>query len=287
MSITALINESENKSIAQERVTIICSKLLQMFENGSFPPAVARTVILRVKDDNKPSDNWSILNQIIMLIHETDDARGFKQWQLANRRVKAGAQAFYIMAPMLKRIKKTVVEGGYEREDEMLIVKGFRMVPVFRKQDTDGPPLPEVNYNPPDLPPLYDVAQHFGVVNYRPYQNRELGSCSQTGQIRLYSQDIDVFFHELGHQVHNTICPLKGGQHVEQELVAEMTACFLCELYDYQGYIWHGWRYMQAYTSEEPTKTLKAIAEVLDDVKAVVLKIITVQLELNKDNTSA
>lgn len=265
-----------------DQVAAICDKLLVTFESGELPPAVARTVIARCSEDNKPCNQWSFGNQLLMIISGTEDARGFRQWQNVKRNVKKGAKAIYILAPITTKVTRINNDPATDADiqEEISIVKGFKAVPVFRVEDTEGEPLPDFNYVPLELPPLFDVAQHFGAVKYYPYNNRELGSCSIGGNITLYSKDVDVFFHELGHQVHGTIKSLQSGQHIEQEIVAEMVACVLCELYGYQGYLWQGWEYMKSYTDKEPKKTLKAIMEVLNEVEAVVYKILKVKDQL-------
>jgi len=265
------------------KISVITSKLLTMFEQGTFPPATARTVIARIAGDEKPCSSWSILNQLIVLMSGTDDARGYRQWQEANRYVTKGAKAVYILVPLTR--KTTVIVNdtntGESREEARNIIRGFKPTPVFRYEDTNGEPLPDYSYNPPTLPPLYNVARHYGMVRYCAANGSILGSCSQLGTLTLYSHDIDVFFHELAHQVHNTIKPLKGGQHTDQELVAEMTSCVLCELYGFLDYQWQGWEYMKAYTDEDPIKTLRAIGLILNDVESVVMKILDVNSELN------
>lgn len=264
------------------KISVITSKLLTMFEQGTFPPAAARTVIARITGVEKPCSSWSFLNQLIVLMSGTDDARGYRQWQEVNRYVTKGAKAVYILVPLT--MKTTIIvsdlEFGESREETRHLIKGFKTAPVFRYEDTDGNPIPDHSYDPPQLPPLYEVAKHFGMVRYSPKNGGILGSCSQSGTITLYSHDIDVFFHELGHQVHNSITPLKGGQHTDQELVAEMVSCVLCEMYGFQGYQWQGWEYMQAYTDCDPVNTIRSIGSVLNDVETVICKIISVDAEL-------
>lgn len=269
-----------------DQVTAICTRLLDMFESGNIPPAVARTVIARRSGDNKPCNQWSFGNQLIMLTFGTEDARGFRQWQEVKRNVKKGARAIYILAPLKTKVMKTINDSftGDDIQKEISIIKGFKAIPVFRVEDTEGEPLPDYNYVPPELPPLFDVAKQFGVVKYYPYNHRELGSCSLSGNIALYSEDVDVFFHELGHQVHGTIKPLRGGQHIDQEIVAEMVACVLCELYGYQGYLWQGWEYMRAYAGQDPKKALKVIMDVLNEVEAVVGKILDVKEQISNQS---
>lgn len=263
-------------------IVSICSKLMQMFEDSTFPAAVARTVIARLDGDDKPCNNWSLCNQLIMSLSGTEDSRGFRQWQRVNRKVRAGAKAVYILAPITKKVNITNVDpqSGLAREEEQVCIKGFKAVPVFRYEDTEGDPLPEIDYTPTALPPLFHVAQHFGAVKYLPYQNRELGSCSSSGEIQLYSEDVDVFFHELAHLAHSTIQPLRGGQHVSQEIVAEMTACVLCELYGFPGYLWQGWNYMRAYAGGDPVSTLRTISSLLGEVEAVLQIILSLEFNI-------
>ncbi len=270
--------------MASEQIKDICDRLLKMFESGEFPPAAARTVISRMAGDERPSSKWSFCNQLIMLLSGTEDARGFRQWREAGRNVAKGAKAIYILVPLTRRTRIVVTDNdsGESREETIHIIRGFRTAPVFRYEDTEGEPLPADGYLPPQLPPLYNVAQHFGMVRYQAMRGAILGSCSRSGTITLYSHDVDVFFHELAHLVHGTIKPLVPGQDAEQELVAEMVSCVLCELYGFQGYQWQGWKYMQSYVSDEPLATLRAIGSILHDVETVIGKILAVNAQISR-----
>jgi len=92
--------------------------------------------------------------------HDTEDARGFRQWQKIGRRVKKGAKAFYILAPIRKKVPvkirrevERINENGeteiVEVEETIYVDKlvGFKSIPVFRYEDTEGKPLPEENFN--------------------------------------------------------------------------------------------------------------------------------------------
>jgi len=54
-------------------------------------------------------------------MNETADARVFKQWQKAGRRVKKGAKAFYILAPVKRKVpvkvRRTETIEDEERRD--------------------------------------------------------------------------------------------------------------------------------------------------------------------------
>ena len=252
-----------------EKVTEICTKLVEMFKSGQFPKAVARTLIMRQSGDETPCSKWSINNQLLMLAAGTADARGFNQWKAVKRYVRKGAKAFYILAPLVKTAQSN--DGS---TDEARII-GFHAVPVFKVEDTEGEPLQAFDCTPPVLPPLHELGERLGSVSYAPAaDNSVLGSCTLKGNIRLYSCDPDVYFHELAHQVHNTIAPLKPGQQADQEIVAEMVACVLCEMYGYSGYHWSGWDYIQAYAGGNAETAIRAVGAVMHDVEAVLISIL-------------
>ncbi len=80
-----------------------------------------------------------------MLLNNTEDARGFNQWREAGRYVKKGSKAFYILAPMFKKIREEKVSSGEITEKEILA--GFRAVAVFRFEDTEGEPIIKEEFN--------------------------------------------------------------------------------------------------------------------------------------------
>ncbi len=51
--------------------------------------------------------------------------------------------------------------------------------------------------------------------------------------------------------------------------MTELAACALCELYGYQGYVWHGWQYIKHYAGRDDQKALKAVMGVLAEVERV------------------
>lgn len=225
-----------------------------MFESGELPPAVARTMIRPAKA-SRPSDHWSLGNRILMILAGTEDARGFKAWQEVGRRVKKGARAFHILAPVTRKVTKKADDPGAgeePEEQEKRVITGFRLIPVFRLEDTEGATLPEVSYDPPEPPPLQDAAKAFGVeeILYAPGKDGSYGFFSWQGRKRivLHTHDVKTWFHELGHAVHGTIRPLKGGQVPEQEIVAELFAAAMCELHGIRGYHRYTWEYVKSYS---------------------------------------
>jgi hypothetical protein len=166
-----------------------------MFESRGLPEALAQTRIVRARHD-RPLCEWSTGNQLLAFLHSTADARGYRQWQEVGRHVKKGAKAFAILAPCTVRKTETDVDG---REAERVIVTGFRAVPVFRLEDTEGEPVVYPDYSPPQLPPLHDVAERLGVrLRYSP-TGRERGSYSLVnGGIVLGTHDVPDPYEQPG-----------------------------------------------------------------------------------------
>jgi antirestriction protein ArdC len=92
----------------------------------------------------------SFQNQLLVHCQRpgTTNAATFKRWQENGRMVKKGEKSLAILAPVFARKGKN--EGGNtsdEGEGQKLV--GFRTLPVFAEDQTDGTPLPTVT--PPDV----------------------------------------------------------------------------------------------------------------------------------------
>ena len=261
------------KKSKQEIIREAADNLMAMFKTGgSMPKAVGFTIIRRQAGDERPADNWSIGNQILILAGGTFDARGYKQWQEVGRFVKKGSTAIYILAPMTKK-----VEDETTKEDKIIIF-GFKAIPVFRYEDTEGKELPgRPDYTPETLPPLYEVAAKLGLtVKFAPITGNRLGAYnSRNKSITLSAEDAAVYFHELAHSFHDRMKPLKGGQDPLQEIVAEMAAAVLCEIQGISGYQQQSYDYIKHYTAKMVHQdVLKTIMKVLSEVEQVVTGIL-------------
>jgi antirestriction protein ArdC len=245
--------------------------VLDLFDSGELPERVAQTVIAQ-QAGTSPMVNWSLGNQLLAIIAGTTDARGYRQWQEAGRHVRKGSKALYILAPSTRKIREQDETTG--EETERTAVVGFLGVPVFRYEDTEGAALEQPDYDPPQPPPLRDVAARLGVdVSYAPFVGDARGYY-QSGRDRivLMSHDERVFFHELAHAAHQRVLgdrgeALKGGQLAGQEIVAETVAATLCRLYGLDGYIWAGAEYVRHYAAGN--NPARAAMRVLGDVQAV------------------
>ena len=135
-------------------------KILDSFEQGTFPKALAQVYIHR--NDNVPCNSWSANNQFLTALNGTSDARGFNQWKTAGRMVKKGEHAVYILIPLIGR-KKNEKTG----EDDSFLY-GFKSAPVFKIESTEvfdaelwekANKVDETAENWIKSLPLYEVAQ--------------------------------------------------------------------------------------------------------------------------------
>jgi len=251
-------------------------QILQQFEAGTVPEALAHCVIL---PQDVPASQWSLGNRMLMFLAGTGDARGFRQWQQAGRKVKPGTKAFYILAP---RYLKVAPEDPDEEEEEEPEEKhrliGFRAVPVFRIEDTEGDALP--TYDPPQPPPLQEVADTWGLqVRYLPFLGGPYGSYRPGKQeIVLATHEDQVFFHELAHAAHTRVSgPLQGGQRWDQEVVAELAAAVLMRLYGRRSNEGASYQYIRAYAEQAKKNVYQACLVVLREVGRVLEAILSTQ----------
>src|SRR3989304_6398597 len=127
------------------RIKEAMDTLLKMVDEENLEK-VARAVF-RSEGSSIPSDKWSFLNRILMYLNHTEDARGFRQWQQVGRYVKKGSKAFYIIAPVTRKITADKnLESGEMVREERTVLAGFKGIPVFRIEDTDGAPMIREEY---------------------------------------------------------------------------------------------------------------------------------------------
>lgn len=241
----------------------VLETILSTFKSGDIPEAVAYS-IYPIPDI--PSAKWSLLNRTVMFLSGTEDARGYRQWQQANRYVKKGAKAFYILVPCIYKKKD---EEGEETE----FLKGFRCMPVFRYQDTDGEPLDYQQIELPELP-LIERAEAWGIsVKAVPGNYRYYGYYSSNRkEIGLATKEECVFFHELAHCGHEKIKgKLKSGQDPLQEIVAELSAQALCRVVGKTAdkHLGNSYRYIERYAQKIKLSPLSACTKVLGEVEQV------------------
>lgn len=260
-----------------------------MFRTGTLPAKVAFSIIHRHAGDVIPSDSWSIGNRVLQMLQGTSDARGFKQWQEAGRHVKKGSHAIHILAPLTFKIREKDEKTG--EEVEKVIVKGYRPIPVFRVEDTGGASLAyDHDYEPATHPTFYDVAAKLGIdVSYAPLRANFLGQYSlRTNSIQLCADDAVVYYHELAHAIHATIVDLRAYDTAKAEVVAEFSALVLANIANVTGFERQGFDYIAHYAkTHKPANVMKEIFSVLNDVEAIVTKVLEVSDDAPADEEPA
>ena len=243
-------------------------KVLEQFKSGNLAPVIQCARIKPDPADKKPSDAWTIRNRILAYLTTGSlDCRGYRQWQEVKRQVKKGETSGYILAPITRKVD--------DNGDERPVLVGFKGIPVFGLEQTDGEPLPAFDYRPGVLPPLTDLAKNLGIeIQWRADLPLDrLADCSRDGkEIRMASHEPEVFWHELGHAMHvrlleNDGLELQPGSHAET--VAEFTATVLAEIYGDRDATGKAWQYISTFNSNP----LAAINAAIDEVTAIVAEI--------------
>jgi len=253
-------------------------RIIDLFKDGNIPKALAVATI--PPQDGIPSAKWSIGNRVLQFLADTSDARGFRQWEKAGRKVTKGSKAFCILGPNTRVITEKADNG---QEVEKVIVTGFHAIPVFRAEDTDGEPLP---YEPVSPPPLADVAEQFGLsVSYQAFASNYYGYYQgQSKKIVLATHSVQVFFHELAHAAHERIeGKLKGGQVPSQEIIAELTAATLAQMYCPEANLGFSYDYVKRYAEKSKKSIDRACLSVINTVGQVLDEIINTQLLVGKE----
>ena len=263
------------KERAQETLT----QLVEAFKSGELAAQLA--TIARIKRDPSdaapPSARWSMMNNLLMILSGTDDARGIRQWNKAGRKVRKGTHALYILAPKMvskKQAKTELFDAEITDAGPDKICIGFCGVPVFRLEDTDGPEIPRFDYTPPEPPPLAEVAAAMGIsVEYLP-ANTNSGngyytkSDATAPRIALMTHESRTFFHELAHAAHDKIGLLRGREKWQREVVAELSAAVIGEMYGQRDRLNHSAAYLEHH-APKGHDVGRACASVLADVEKV------------------
>lgn len=217
-----------------------------------------------------PMVKWSALNRFSCYISGTEDARGYRQWQEVGRYVRKGSSAIHIFAPLMIDM---------ENEEEKKLV-GFKPIPVFRVEDTDGDPLSYANQirsvDPAALP-LAELSKELGIeVQVGTTTKSEYGSFSPAAKkIRICTDSEQTFLHELSHAIDHLL-----GNKEASEVVAELSACFLASLYGLQANIGFTQEYIKSWS--KGSHVAWAIGNALDHVKAIYCFIENWELENKK-----
>lgn len=185
--------------------------------------------------DDRPSAKWSVLNRLIQSIEDPDeDCRTIRQWNAAGRSVLPGSKCVYIFQPIVGRRKTSENES-----DEDVILKGYRLLPVFPYSSTAGKPV-QIHEAKKKLDisnlPLKEIADELGVSIKAGVLDSGVAGCYNLGtnEITLSSANISVWLHELSHKVDavlgNITTENVQDSYAFNECVAELSSLYLSKL---------------------------------------------------------
>lgn len=277
----------KNANTTANKAADAINDVLKLFEEGNLPKAMSYAVHPTA---DVPCSSYSFGNRIILALCGTWDARGFKAWKEVDRHVKKGACAIRIFAPNTKTIKD--IDDNTGEEVKKSIVTGFRAIPVFAQEDTEGEPLDYQTIPLPDLR-LLDVAGYLGIkVESIPAQPDCYGFYSPfKDKIALATDEECVFFHELAHAIHYRVmsdaikAQIVDGQCPLKETVAELTAATLGYMLNVEvPTMGNHFRYIKRYADEKKVDVFKMCNLVFGEVEAIVNEIFRVREELDSNN---
>lgn len=222
------------------------NRVVNRLKDGDISPI---TDIVRIRiPKGCPAANWSARNRILALAQmDTLDARTYLQWQAVGRQVdQKGASFLWQPNQFFKKDEDTG-----ERERVFCGFKPYAVFPLSMTKPIEDfdPPYEPINLEPKDPPLLDHVARFLGLtVKYEEIPGA-YGSFSQSkNRIRLATHDPYVWFHELGHKLHEQIIgKLKDGQDPHQEAVADLFATVLMELYNVDDRTGNTYKYICHY----------------------------------------
>lgn len=284
--------KNKQKAIENQKnkVKSTLSKIVELFQSGNVPEKIAVATYSQYADT--PSAKWSLGNRLIMLAHDTSDARGYKQWAEEGRQVKKGEKSFSILAPkMVKKTKKDENGKEIKTENPEFFCAGFMPISVFRVEQTEGEKL---NYQPHQLPelPLMEKAREWGIdvkaetFSYKYYGYYQKG---ESEKIRLATPSEKTFFHELAHAAHDRIRQGKKERLATKEIVAELSAQALCYLVGTkasEGTEGNSFEYIERYAKELKKDVGTACISVLAEVEKVLNLILEPVKEIPQENVA-
>lgn len=257
----------------------VAERIVEAFRHPELLPVALAPMLVHRRDD-VPCRRWSFSNQFVLALSGATDARGIRQWNAAGRKVKAGSKAIHILAPCSKTVNEVDRDG---QEIERHILYGFRSIPVFALEDTEGEPLPESDPESArwiSTLPLLEVAESWGirVDTYTHRGSNPLGfyRYGTTGQsIMLGDKRAVVWAHELVHSAHRRLGGLRD-EAWRLETVAELGAAVLltCLGRTYDADLGGAFKYIDAYAKQANMDMARACIEVLNRVCACVALIL-------------
>lgn len=272
------------------RAEEIAQKIVDAFkEPGKLPKALAPIFIKR--NDDIPCRKWSWHNQLLVALSGTSDARGMKQWNQIGRKIKRGCKAIWIMGPCVKNVTEENESG---EESKKSILYGFRGIPVFGVEDTEGEPLPGKEQHDAWVRnlPLVEVAENWGIhVDTFSHEGKDpLGYYRFGGSqkaIMLGTENLSTWAHELVHAADAQLTKFAGSSAIH-EIVAELGSAILLEClgHSHDADLGGAYAYITRYSEQTGKPTVRCCADVLDRACNCVTMILETAEKLEEESVT-
>lgn len=242
--------------------------LLDAFLDPSSLDLVAKSMFRR--NLNIPSDKWSALNRLIMMRHNSFDARGPKAWIQVDRRPEKGGY-FSILAPVL--IKKRIENPKPKQDPFEMICIGFRPILVWPVEKTSGK---DIDYKvDQELPSFFgkEVAEAWGIKIKQAFENPSYYAffSKEKKEIVMATADQQTFFHELMHAADSKIqSGFKNGQDSKQEIVAEFGAAILMRMFGMKSNDRSTYDYIDTYAKYDGRSALDAVIPLINRISKAI-----------------
>jgi N-terminal domain of anti-restriction factor ArdC len=248
--------------MANEKIQAIANDLLNAFQTGTLPAALAQVFIRRNID--VPSKHWTWTNRTVGILRGHVYAAGFRQWEALGRHVRKGEHSFHILAPKLKKDEEA------ESNEGCMVLVGYQSIAVFGYLQTYGEPLPGAEDEPAfvDALPLIGIARSWGlsVGTYAIRDNpKALGYFAPGLGIGLATENLLVWAHELVHAADHRLGTYSG-RGINSEVVAQLGASILLECLGHSDKSDSGgtYRYIEGYCEKHDRKVLSVCTELLE-----------------------
>lgn len=247
----------------------IAESIVNQFKSGNIIAPLSQVFF---QNPDLPSANYSVGNKLLIALTAMfrgvnyTGAGGFKFWQEKNRHVRKGEKAIYILAPLMGK-KEEEQENGEKKT--VSYIYGFKSIPVFALEQTDGEPLPGVDDREEFIRnlPFREVAEAWGIAVNVDYRPNALGYYSPRAQrIGLAVKNLSTWAHELTHAADDRLHKLSFDQVKEEEIVAELGGAILLTLIGetYAADIGGCWNYIASYAGDDDDEAISLTMSLLD-----------------------
>lgn len=272
--------------LTNDKVRNEINGLIKMFQEPESLETVAKSMFRRGIDI--PSDNWSILNRLIMMYHGTMDARGAKAWFAIGRKVLKNG-SFCIIAPRIIQIVEKdsngvpVLDPKTLKEKKRPLLIGFYPIPVWPVEQTEGK---EVNYKMNKEMPQFlceKVAKKWGLEIKHTFENPSFYAyfSPTRKEIVMATDSQQSFFHELCHCADEKIQgKLQKGQEPLQEIAAEMSAAVLMRMFGLKCGTKNTYDYVSKYADQIGKDPEDAVIPLISRISKIVDLILKTNDEL-------